>query len=458
MNNFFSKLQKLGKAFMLPIAVLPVASLFLRLGAGDLLDNAFILSIGKAIFDNLPMIFAIGIAIGLAKDNHGAAGLAGAISYYVLTFGLNALIGETNMGALAGIISGILAGNCYNRFRSTKLPPWLGFFGGKRFVPIVCSFFSMFIALAFSIIWPPIQEAINQTGSWIVGSGTAGAFVYGTLNRLLIPTGLHHIINNLVWVLFGEYQGVTGDIQRFFAGDPQAGMFMTGFFPVMMFGLPAAALAMYTTAKKANKKAIAGALFSVAFTAFLTGITEPLEFLFMFLAPVLYIGHALLTGISMAVTYVLGMRLGFGFSAGLFDYVLNFNIATKPLMLILVGAVFFVIYYFFFVFIIRKFDLPTPGRLEETGNDAGKEIVKEKGMAGLAAEYVIALGGADNILELDACITRLRLSVVDASIIQDEALTKLGASGVIRLTKKNMQVVVGTRAELIADEMKRIIK
>ncbi len=379
MNNLFSKLQKLGKAFMLPIAVLPVASLFLRLGAPDLLNIPFIFSIGEAIFSNLPMIFAIGIAIGLAKNNHGAAGLAGAISYYVLTFGLDSLIGEkTDMGALAGIISGILAGNCYNRFHNIKLPTWLGFFGGKRFVPIISSFISMLLALAFSFIWPPIQNVISNTGEWIVSSGETGAFVYGTLNRLLIPTGLHHILNNLVWFVFGEFQGATGDLSRFFVGDPNAGLFMTGFFPIMMFGLPAAALAMYTTAKHVNKKAISGALFSVAFTAFLTGITEPLEFLFMFLAPVLYIGHALLTGVAMVVCSMLGMKLGFGFSAGLLDYALNFNIATNPLLLIVVGGITFGIYYFFFVFIIKKFDLPTPGRLEEVGNDAGKSILKEK--------------------------------------------------------------------------------
>lgn len=458
MNNLFTKLQKLGKAFMLPIAVLPVASLFLRLGAPDLLDIPFIFSIGEAIFSNLPMIFAIGIAIGLAKNNHGAAGLAGAISYYVLTFGLDSLIGEkTDMGALAGIISGILAGNCYNRFHGTKLPAWLGFFGGKRFVPIVSSFISMLVALVFSFIWPPVQEVISNTGEWIVNSGETGAFVYGTLNRLLIPTGLHHILNNLVWFVFGDFQGATGDLSRFFAGDPNAGLFMTGFFPIMMFGLPAAALAMYTTAKQVNKKAISGALFSVAFTAFLTGITEPLEFLFMFLAPVLYIGHALLTGIAMVVCAMLGMKLGFGFSAGFLDYFLNFNIATNPLLLIVVGGITFVIYYFFFVFIIKKFNLPTPGRLDEVGNDAGSSIIKQRGLAGLAAEYIVALGGSDNIVEIDACITRLRLTIKDASIIHDEDLKNLGASGVIRPTKKNMQIVVGTQAELIVDEMKRII-
>lgn len=457
MNNSFGKLQKLGKAFMLPIAVLPVASLFFRLGAKDLLNIPFIYSIGNAIFENLPIIFAIGLAVGLAKENHGAAGLAGAISYFVLTYGLESLIEDPQMGVLAGIITGILAGYSYNKFRSTKLPSWLGFFGGKRFVPIVCAFFSMILALIFSIIWPPIQNVIDIVGTWIAHSGTIGAFVYGTLNRLLIPTGLHHILNNLVWVVFGDYNGVTGDIQRFIAGDPSAGLFMTGYFPVMMFGLPGAALAMYTTSKRKNKNAISGALFSVAFTAFLTGVTEPLEFLFMFLAPILYIGHAILTGLSMAITYALGMRLGFAFSAGLFDYALNFNIATKPLLLIVVGAVTFFIYYFFFVFVIKKFDLPTPGRIDEA-KEQTDDIIKDEGLAGLAAKYTIALGGADNISEIDACITRLRLNVIDSSIIKDSDLKKLGAAGVMRLNKNSIQVVVGTQAELIADEMKKVVK
>lgn len=457
MSNIFGKVQKVGKAFMLPIAVLPIAALFLRLGADDILGIPFIFSMGQAIFDNLAILFAIGIAVGLAKDNHGAAGLAGAVSYYTLTLGTKAINDTINMGVLAGIIAGLVAGGCYNKFHRTKLPDWLGFFGGKRLVPIMSSLFTMILALGFGYVWPPIQGGIDSVGNWMIGAGAPGVFAFGTLNRLLIPTGLHHILNNIVWFVFGEYNGATGDLGRFFAGDPAAGSFMTGFFPIMMFALPAAALAMYTTAKKEYRNTVAGALFSVAFTAFLTGITEPIEFMFMFLAPVLYFAHAIFTGLSMAICYVFEIRSGFGFSGGFLDYVLSFGLATKPLLILVLGAGFGAIYYVLFTVIIKKMDLPTPGRVDESGTGEGEKIISERGLEGLAAEYIMALGGSANIEEIDACITRLRLTLKDATVVEDRALKMLGASGVIRPTKKNVQVVVGTKAELIVDEMKRIV-
>lgn len=454
MSNFFGKIQKLGKAFMLPVAVMPVAALMLRLGADDVFNIPFIMQAGAAIFDNLAILFAIGIAFGLAKDNHGAAGLAGAVAYFVLTKGTAAINPDINMGVLAGIIGGLLAGYTYNKFHNTKLPDFLGFFGGRRFVPIITSFFAIILALVFGYIWPPIQSVIDAAGNWMIGSGSVGVFSFGFLNRLLIPTGLHHVINNIAWFIFGEFGGKTGDLHRFFAGDPNAGLFMTGFFPVMMFGLPAAALAMIKTSKPQNRKAVIGALLGIAFTSFLTGITEPIEFMFMFLAPVLYIGHALLTGASMAITYLLGIRHGFGFSGGAIDYFLNMKLATKGWLIIPVGIVFAIIYYFMFVIIIQKMNLPTPGRLDDEAGSAD-EIIADKGIGGLAKEYIEKLGGRDNILELDSCITRLRLTVKDSSIIIDDELKALGASGVLRPNKKNMQVVVGTKAELIVDEMKK---
>lgn len=454
MSNFFGKVQKVGKAFMLPVAVLPIASLFLRLGAGDVLDIPFIFKVGDAIFANLAIIFAIGIAVGLAKENHGAAGLAGVVSYFTITFGATAINEEINMGVLAGIIAGLVGGMCYNKFHKTKLPDWLGFFGGKRFVPIVASLISILLALLFGYIWPPVQGLIDGVGNWMIGAGATGVFAFGTLNRLLIPTGLHHIINNVVWFVFGEFGGATGDLHRFFAGDPSAGVFMAGFYPIMMFALPAAALAMYTTAKKSNKSMIGGALFSVAFTAFLTGITEPIEFMFMFLAPVLYVLHAILTGISMALCYVLNIHHGFGFSAGAIDFGLSYGLSTNGWLIIPLGLCFGAVYYFLFVVVIKKLNLPTPGRLDEVGTGEGERIIAERGLKGLASDYVEALGGPDNIEEIDACITRLRLTLKDASIVKDEDLKMLGASGVLRPTKRNLQVVVGTKAELIVDEMK----
>ncbi|HHW68308.1 MAG: N-acetylglucosamine system or component [Epulopiscium sp.] len=463
MSNVFGKLQKLGKALMLPVAVMPVAALMLRLGAEDVFNIPFIASAGSAVFDNLAILFAIGVAVGLAKDNNGSAALAGAVGYFVLTKGTAAINDTINMGVLAGMLAGIAAGLLYNKYHDIKLPDFLGFFGGRRFVPIVTSLVMIIAALIFGYVWPPVQGIIDAIGHGMVAAGAAGTFAFGFLNRLLIPVGLHHVINSFTWFVFGEFNGATGDLNRFFAQipaqglmDPSAGMFMTGFFPVMMFGLPAAALAMIKTAKKENRKAVTGALLGVAFTSFLTGITEPIEFMFMFLAPALYVAHALLTGVSMAVTYVMGIRHGFGFSAGAIDYFLNMGLATKGWLLIPVGIVFGIIYYFLFVFIIEKMDLPTPGRVDEEGGKAD-DLIADKGLSGLAREYIKKLGGKSNIVEVDSCITRLRLTVNDASIIKDEELKALGATGVLRPNKKNLQVVVGTKAELIANEIKRLL-
>ncbi|MFZ5968254.1 MAG: N-acetylglucosamine-specific PTS transporter subunit IIBC [Bacillota bacterium] len=462
MSNSFGKVQKLGKAMMLPVAVLPVAALLLRLGADDVLAMPFVMAAGNAVFANLALLFAIGIAVGLAKNNAGAAGLAGAVGYFTLTSGATTINADINMGVLAGIISGILAGNLYNKYHDIKLPDWLGFFGGKRFVPIITSLCSIVLALIFGYIWPPIQGVIDAIGHWIIGAGAVGVFAFGFLNRLLIPIGLHHVVNSIVWFVFGEYTKAdgtvaTGDLGRFFAGDPTAGGFMTGFYPVMMFGLVGVTLAIYFAAKKENRKAIGGALFSVAFTSFLTGITEPLEFMFMFLAPVLYVIHALLTGVAMAVTYAMGIKHGFGFSAGAIDYFLNMKLATNGWLLIPIGLVFMAIYGFVFYVVIKKLDLPTPGRLDEEGGNA-EELIADKGIYGLAREYVEKLGGPQNIEDVDSCITRLRLTLKDASIVKEDELKALGASGVLRPNNKNIQVIVGTKAELIAEEMKAVME
>ncbi len=461
--KFFGKVQKLGKALMLPVAVLPAAALLLRLGAPDVFDIPFIMKAGGAIFDNLALIFAIGVAIGMAFDNGGAAGLAGAVGYLTLTSAVVTINESINMGVLAGIISGLLGGAMYNRFHNVKLPDFLGFFGGKRFVPIATAGLSILLALIFGYAWPPIQNAIHAAGEWIIQAGTSGSFVFGTLNRLLIPVGLHHVLNSMVWFVFGTFtdpatgQVVTGDLSRFFAGDPSAGMFMTGFYPIMMFALPAAALAMYTTARQENKKAIAGVLFSVAFTSFLTGITEPIEFAFMFLAPVLYVLHSLLTGVSLAVCNILGIHHGFGFSAGAIDYFLNMGLATKGWLLLPVGLLFGVLYYFLFVWFIRMFNLPTPGRVELETAEASVAKTEET-MESLAAGYLKVLGGKENVEGLDACITRLRLTLKNPSAVSDDSLKALGCTGVLRSKGNAMQIVVGTKAEILADSIKNLMK
>lgn len=457
MKNFLGKLQKLGKALMLPVAVLPVAGLLLRLGQEDLLNKAFISAAGEAILGNLPILFAIGVAVGLSFDNSGAAGLAGVVGYFVITEGAVAINDKIDMGVLAGIIAGVVAGNLYNKYYDIKLPDWLGFFGGRRFVPIVTSFFCIILALIFGFIWPPIQNGIDAIGVWLIGAGTAGVFVYGFLNRLLIPLGLHHVLNSFLWFVFGNYNGAKGDIARFFAGDPNGGMFQAGLYPIMMFGLVAAALAMYKTAKPENKKKVSGALFSIAFTSFLTGVTEPIEFMFMFLAPSLYVIHALLSGISMAVVYSLGIRHGFTFSASAFDFFLNMKYATKGWLLIPVGLVFGLIYYLVFVYVIKKRDLPTPGRVDEGGEDLDV-LIGERGIDNLAVAYVEALGGIENIENVDSCITRLRLIINDSSNVKDDELKSLGASGVIKPSKKNIQVVIGTKAEFLADEINKYLR
>lgn len=460
MNDLLGKLQSIGKALMLPIAVLPAAALLLRLGAPDVFNIPFITKAGGAVFDNLALIFAIGIAVDFARENNGAAGLAGAIGYLVLTSGLKAIDETLNMSVLAGIISGIEAGLLYNRFHSIRLPEFLGFFSGRRFVPIVTAFTSIILAGIFGVIWGPCQAVIHGVGEWIIGAGVFGTFIYGVLNRLLIPFGLHHILNSFIWFVFGEYTtpaGVvaTGDLNRFFAGDPTAGMFMGGFFVMMMFGMPAVALAMYRAAKPENRPKIAGALASVAFTAFLTGITEPIEFMFMFLAPGLYAVHAVLTGLALSVTYSLGVLHGFGFSAGFIDYVLNWGLATKPALIIPIGLVFFCIYYVIFSWAIRHFDIPTIGRGDdETAEDEEGVSVEESGYIHALVEN---LGGAENLLEISSCITRLRLKVHDSSVIDEAELKKLGAKGVIAKGQA-VQVIIGTEAEHVADEMKAYVK
>ncbi|AAQ58235.1 N-acetylglucosamine-specific PTS transporter subunit IIBC [Chromobacterium violaceum] len=452
--NKFAGIQQLGRALMLPIAVLPVAGLLLRLGQPDLLDIKFMAQAGDAIFGNLALIFAIGVAVGFAKDGNGTSGLAGAIGYLVLTAVLKVIDDKINMGVLSGILSGLIAGYLYNRYKDIKLPSYLAFFGGKRFVPIVTGFGMLVLGAVLGYAWPPVQHGIDAVGKWLIATGEVGVFFYGVLNRILIVTGLHHILNNIVWFQVGDFTNaagkvVHGDLTRFFAGDKTAGMFMAGMFPVMMFGLPAACLAMYRTAKPENRAAVGGLLFSMALTAMLTGVTEPVEFAFMFLAPVLYGIHAVLTGVSMAVMQMLGVKLGFGFSAGLFDYVINYGIATKPLLLLPVGAVYFAVYYALFVFFIRKFDLKTPGR-----EDAAVTVAEVKAGTSRARAFIDALGGAANLKSVDACTTRLRLQVASNEKVNEAALKALGSRGLIKPAAGSVQVVLGPEADLIADEIR----
>ncbi|MDH0645713.1 N-acetylglucosamine-specific PTS transporter subunit IIBC [Pseudomonas sp. GD03858] len=453
-QHFIQGLQRLGRALMLPIAILPIAGLLLRLGDTDLLDIALVHDAGQAIFANLALIFAVGIAVGFARDNNGTAGLAGAIGYLVLVATLKVIDPKIDMGMLAGIICGLLGGGLYNRFKDIQLPDYLAFFGGRRFVPIATGLSAVILGLLFGLIWPPIQHGINALGQLMLESGSIGAFFFGVLNRLLIITGLHHILNNLVWFVFGSFQAasgqvVTGDLARYFAGDPNAGQFMAGMFPMMIFGLPAACLAMYRHALPARRKLIGGVLLSMALTSALTGVTEPIEFAFMFLAPLLYLIHALLTGLSMAICDLLGIRLGFTFSGGAIDMALGWGRSSNGWLVFPVGVLYGLLYYFVFDFCIRRFDLKTPGREEQPTEQANNAETPR------GRRYIDALGGADNLLGVDACTTRLRLVLADRSLAQDEALKKLGAMAVVRPgSGGSLQVVVGPMADALADEIR----
>ncbi len=479
MKALIASTQQLGRALMLPIAVLPVAALLLRLGQPDLLDLAPVASAGGAIFSNLGLLFAIGVAVGLARENNGAAGLAAVVGFLVATKGtevlipvpleIGALVGSVTSGAkneLAiaaykarelsklsvpmGIVCGVVAGALYNRYSDIRLPSYLAFFAGRRFVPIAAGCAGLLVAAVFGYGWPGLAHGMDTLSRVVLSAGEVGLFLYGMLNRLLIVTGLHHILNNLAWFQIGEFSGATGDLNRFFAGDPSAGVFMSGFFPVMMFGLPAACLAMYHTALPERRRATGGLLLSMALTSFLTGVTEPIEFTFMFLAPMLFVVHAVLTGAAMVTMNLLGSHLGFGFSAGLFDYVLNFNKATQPWLLLPVGLVYFALYYGLFRFCIVRFNLSTPGR----GDQEAAAPTPAATDAENADRFIAALGGAANLTSVDACTTRLRLTIGHQQGVNEPVLRQLGARGVVRLGDTGLQVVLGPIADQVAGDIR----
>ncbi len=387
-------MQRIGRSLMLPVAVLPAAALLLRFGQADMLGAdglgwnklaSYMAAGGGALLDNMPLLFAVGIAIGFAKKSDGSTALAAVTGYLVFQKVLATFTDSNlpkvaavadgkivmneapvNAGVLGGVIMGVVVALLYQKFYRTKLPDWAGFFGGRRLVPILSAFAGLVIGIVFGLIWPVLGTGLHNFGEWLVGSGSVGAGIFGVANRALIPIGMHHLLNSFPWFQAGSFQadGATysGDIARFLHGDPTAGQFMTGFFPIMMFALPAACLAITHAARPERRKVVGGMMFSLALTAFVTGVTEPIEFTFMFIAPVLYAIHAVLTGVSMALTWALGMRDGFGFSAGAVDFFLNLGIADNPWGLAGIGLCFAVVYYFIFRFAITKFNIPTPGR------------------------------------------------------------------------------------------------
>jgi PTS system N-acetylglucosamine-specific IIC component len=451
----FSGFQQLGRALMLPIAVLPIAGLLLRLGQPDLLNWTTMFAAGNAIFTNLGLLFAVGVAVGLARENHGAAGLAAVVGFLVTTRAVESMMhvppgSLTKLSIPVGLLSGIVAGVAYNRYSNITLPSYLSFFGGRRFVPIVSGIVGLVLGVLIGYAWPLIEHGMDAASQAILGAGSLGLFAYGVLNRILIVTGLHHILNNFAWFIVGDYHGATGDLNRFFAGDPTAGAFMSGFFPVMMFGLPGACLAMYHTARPERRAGVAGLLLSLGLTSFLTGVTEPVEFTFMFLAPVLYALHAIATGLAMVIMHLFGVHLGFSFSAGLFDYVLNFTHAQRPLLLIPIGVAYFLLYYAVFRVCIVRLNLLTPGR---ENDDAAQTFAPiEAGSRGRS--FAGALGGASNLSEVTACTTRLRLTLLDNHAIDEAALKRLGSRGLLRSGATGLQVVLGPIADQVAGEIR----
>ena len=504
----FAQLQRLGKSLMLPIAVLPAAGILLRLGQDDLLGRIdapvigpffqAMSAAGGALFTNLPLLFAVGVAIGFARKADGSTALAAVVGYLVMeavfkTMSPIVLEGELdkageqaqiNYSVFAGIVVGLVTAALFDRYHTIKLPSYLGFFGGRRFVPIVVSLACLVIAFAMSYFYPIFEAGLTSLGQFIGASGAFGAFIYGFANRMLIPMGLHHILNSFVWFIYGDYPApdgavVTGELSRFAAGDPTAGILTSGFYPILMFGLPAAALAMIHVANKRQRKLAVGILSAAALTAFLTGVTEPLEFAFMFVAFPLYIIHAVLTGLSLAIAYLLDIHLGFSFSAGLIDLLLY---GTAPAAknipyLIIMGIVFFAVYYFLFRFAITKWNMRTPGRepedefeAEEKANltDGGDPVdsaapvadtVPEPAPAAAdskAEQLIAAFGGRENLVNVDACITRLRMDVADTSKVDQARLRSLGAAGVIEVGN-SVQAVFGTQAEALKNDITDIL-
>ncbi len=508
-------LQNLGKSIMLPVAVLPVAAILV--GIANWIEGiqhhptvvtSFLQTAGLAIVGNMALLFAVGVSIGMARKSDGTSALAGLVSWLIITsllapasvqtllsrgwtkvadfpaaggdpVGVQGYWHVTNGGieapdvsaafapgafqnAFIGILCGIIGAACYNRFKDTKLPDALSFFSGRRSVAIITAGVSLIVGLILLFLWPILYAGLVNFGEWIVGLGALGTGLYGFFNRLLIPFGLHHALNSVFWF---DVAGIN-DLNNFLAGDKGEGVFgvtgqyMTGFFPIMMFGLPGAALAMYVTAKTRQKKVAYGILLSAAVASFFVGVTEPLEFSFMFLAPVLYVVHALFTGISMAISQLLPVRMGFGFSGGFVDLVLNWKnpLAENPWMIPIMGVCWFVIYFLVFRWVILRWNLKTPGR-EDDDEFIDDELANEgdNPFADTAARFIDALGGKDNIVDLDNCATRLRMELADTSLVDEAALKRAGAAGTMKPGGKSVQVIYGTRVQFVKDAMEDLI-
>lgn len=487
-------LQKLGKSLMLPVAVLPVAGILSGIGywlcpavmqGGEItgaipMIGYFLTQAALALIDGaiIALLFAVGVAVGMSDDHDGTAGLAGLVSWLMITHLLSPGVVQTLAGiapdsiqgmafakiqnALIGIIAGVIGATCYNKFKNTRLPDWLAFFSGKRCVAIVTALFSVIAAAILLFVWPIVFGGLTTLGQSIAKMGAVGAGIYAFLNRLLIPFGLHHALNNVFWF---DTIGL-GVLSHFWAGDTSAnvswslGMYMSGFFPCMMFGVPGAALAIVHCAKDNKKKIAIGLVASAALCAFICGVTEPFEFGFMFLAPVLYVVYAVLYGIFTYITVLLGFRAGFSFSAGATDLLFSASLpaAAKTWLIIPLGIAAFIVFYVVFRFMITKFNLKTPGREED--DDLDETVVKlaNNDYTQVAKIVLEGLGGKENVTSVDNCITRLRLEIKDYTQVDEKKIKSAGIAGVIRPSKTSVQVIVGTQVQFVADEFKKLMK
>ena len=485
-------LQKLGKALMLPVAVLPICGILMGIGyylcpatmqGGEVegiknLIGFFLVKAGSALIENMAILFAIGVGVGMSEKNDGTGGIAALASWLMITTLLSTGVVTTLIPSIAdnatktlafnkianpfiGILSGVIGSSCYNKFKNTKLPDWLAFFSGKRCVAIIAGLVSIVVSAVLLFVWPLLFGALVALGDAVAGMGVVGAGIYAFLNRLLIPTGLHHALNNVFWF---DTIGL-GDLQHFWAGETSAdvtwslGMYMSGFFPCMMFGIPGAALAMIQCAKPAKKKIAIGLVASAAVCSFVCGVTEPFEFGFMFLAPGLYVIYALLYGIFTIITVALGFRAGFSFSAGATDLLFSSTLpaAQKTLLIIPLGIAAFVVFYFVFLFAIKKFDLKTPGREDDDDLEEEKKVqLASDNYTEIAKKILAGCGGKGNIVSIDNCVTRLRLEVRDMTAVNDKAIKAAGVAGVIKPGKTSVQVIVGTKVQFVADAFSKL--
>ena len=486
-------LQKLGKALMLAVAVLPICGILMGIGyllcpatmqGGDIqgaanLIGLFLVKAGGALIDNMAILFAIGVGVGMSDKNDGTGGIAALASWLMLTTLLSTGFVTTLMPSIAesevktiafnkianpfiGILAGVIGSTCYNKFKGTKLPDWLAFFSGKRCVAIVAGVVSIIVSAVLLFVWPLFFGLLVSIGDAIAKMGVVGAGIYAFLNRLLIPTGLHHALNNVFWF---DTIGL-GDLSHFWAGETSAdvswslGMYMSGFFPCMMFGIPGAALAMVQCAKPEKKAATIGILLSGAVCSFVCGVTEPFEFAFMFLAPGLYLIYAALYGVFTIVTVALGFRAGFSFSAGAMDLLFSASLpaAAKTWLIIPLGIAAFLVFYFVFLFAIKKFDIKTPGR-EDDDVEAEKNVqLASDDFTAIAKQILAGCGGKENIASIDNCVTRLRLEVKDMTQVDDKAIKAAGVAGVIKPGKTSVQVIVGTKVQFVADAFSELCK